>query len=223
MSNKMIDKKINLCLFNFENTNGIEDYIDYFKRIFEKKLIINKKFSDEYNNIIIEDFTSPDDVQNLIKYKKNNPNAKLTLVLTEFINQKLKTFNNFDQNIDNQNFILNTMKDYQRLKKIRLPKIMFKILIYFKLMISIALFRFKIIKNNKYQSLELILNAKTSLSYLFAPRIIMFLYAFTKNLMTSKNKYNILKIHFDLILQKKLVQKYANCYYFKIRYLNAST
>ena len=223
----MNQDKISLCYFNFKNTTGIIDYIKYFKSFLKNKIILQKNLSKNYKNtIIVDDFYSYKNVLILKKFKRENPRYKLSLICTEFINDKLKTFNNFDQSKNYYYFIIETMKNYNyivnKIEKKIISKKIINVILLFKLIFKFLIFRFRIYKKNyqNYSTLhfEVISSKKTKHSIIF--KGLIFIYCFSLAFFKNKNKKEIFQKTLSHITNKQLKQRFINAYYFKIRYDN---
>ena len=223
----MSQDKISLCYFNFNKTNGISDYIKYFKSFLKNKIILQKNLTKNYKNtIIIDDFYSYENVLILKNFKRKNPRHKLTLICTEFINDKLKTFNNFDQSKNYYSFIIDIMKNYKyivnKIEKKIISKKVLNIILIFKLVFKILLFRFRIYKKNYqgYSTLhfEVISSKKTDFSII--TKLLIFIYCFSLVFFKNKNKKEVFQKTLSYISNKQLKQRFINAYYFKVRYDN---
>ena len=70
--------------------------------LFQKKLKnnfevnISDTIRDDAINIVIDEFSNPNSVRYLQKRKQENPNLKISIVLTEFFNNKVQTLNSFE-------------------------------------------------------------------------------------------------------------------------------
>lgn len=223
----MSHDKISLCYFNFKKTNGISDYIKYFKSFLKNKIILQKNLTKNYKNtIIIDDFYSYENVLILKNFKKENPRHKLTLICTEFINDKLKTFNNFDQSKNYYYFIIDIMKNYNyivnKIEKKIISKKVLNIILLFKLVFKFLFFRFRIYKKNyqDYSTLhfEVTSSKKTKIS--ITPKFLIFIYCFSLVFFKNKNKKEVFQKTLRYITNKQLKQRFINAYYFKVRYDN---
>lgn len=235
-----MNKRILLSTFNFSKTDGIKDYIKYFKNLFGKNIKISNKLSPQYDVIVlIDDFHNNKDLDIYKRFKKENPNVKFVLVFTEFINRKLKTFNNFDFEKDFYDFIIILMNSYYNLVNKKIFNIKFnykriyvnKFFTFLKILKKLILFKFNIIssrhqKNDKViRSISIQVtttsktkeNNNTSHFYKYLFLIFSLIYSFFK---IKKNKYLFLKKLLIFYRNKSLKQKLINTYYFQVRYNN---
>ena len=90
-------KKIYFVIGRHKSIVGIKSYLNIFKKLLSNyDIIISKRLKQKSINIIVENFNY-EDVKEIIHYKKNKE-SKIILVVTEFYNNKLNTFNCFDVN-----------------------------------------------------------------------------------------------------------------------------
>jgi hypothetical protein len=91
-------KKIFFIIGEHRSLLGINSFLEIIKKNFENEydIIISKKFKPKSINILVENFTNTDVEQ--IKKFKNQSSFKIILVVTEFFNNKLNTFNSFEAN-----------------------------------------------------------------------------------------------------------------------------
>ena len=91
-------KKIFFIIGEHRSLVGINSFLEIIKKNFENEydIIISKKFKPKSINILVENFTNTDVEQ--IKKFKNQSSFKIILVVTEFFNNKLNTFNSFEAN-----------------------------------------------------------------------------------------------------------------------------
>ena len=91
-------KEINLSTFNIHDTSGVQDYLHYFKKKLKNNFEVNisDTIRDDAINIVIDEFSNPNSVRYLQKRKQENPNLKISIVLTEFFNNKVQTLNSFE-------------------------------------------------------------------------------------------------------------------------------
>lgn len=93
---------INLILYNHRSKLGIEDFVNIYKEIFTShgfNVIHSSKLEANTINVIIEEFTSPHILKEIIDFKKEKKGL-IYLIPTEFITKlpgKLKTFNFFSK------------------------------------------------------------------------------------------------------------------------------
>ena len=222
-----MNKKVLLSTFNFSKTDGVQDYIKYFKNLYGQNIHISNKLLPKYDVIIlIDDFSNNEFLKIYKRFKKENPNVKFVLVFTEFINRKLKTFNNFDFEKDFYDFIIILMNKYNKLIQKKIVKISQnnKFITFLKILKKIILLEFDV-KLLKFKKKHTIISQisiqftdnQISYNYKF---IILFISFFNSLFKLKKNKYLFLKKTFIFYQNKNLKQKLVNAYYFRIRFKN---
>ena len=93
--------KIRLFVSNHGKKAGIEDYINSFEYLFRKRgfdFAVSEKLHDDALNLLIDEFTNHAVNAYIAKFTKSARNAKLVLVLTEFIEKQflVTSLNNFE-------------------------------------------------------------------------------------------------------------------------------
>lgn len=219
----MNNKKILLSTFNFEKNAGIQDYLNFFKKNFKDKIIIKKKLSNDYDKIIlIDDFSSLKNVNILNNFKKKNPNIIIILIYTEFINKKLKTFNNFDIDKTYHNFLKQVMISYEK----NYNNFYFKIPLKIIFILKIIFFKFKLVrekneKTHEYKlSFSVFIKDINYLNYVYRSKIFSLFISILSNLLKSKHKYLVLRNIMNNYFDKSLKQKLVNVSYFSKRFEN---
>ena len=90
-------KKIYFIIGIHKSIIGIYSYYNILQNLFPYyDIIIRKKIKKNSINILVENFNT-EEVNEIINFKKKKK-TKIILVITEFDNKNLKTFNCFDLN-----------------------------------------------------------------------------------------------------------------------------
>ena len=95
-----MSKKFFLIYSNHTNKSTTNNFIEYFEEFFKPyKIILIDKIQVNENNIIIDEFTSDQFINEIKSKVKKFKKTKIILVFTEYFNHNgFKVFNNFDLN-----------------------------------------------------------------------------------------------------------------------------
>lgn len=112
--------KINLYVANHGKRDGIEEYIRIVEDVFRKRghsVKVAEVLDADALNLIIDEFTNFVCNEEIAHFRRDNPQARLVFVLTEFIGQRLlvRSFNLFDGFLEPA--VLALMNVYLRLRR----------------------------------------------------------------------------------------------------------
>lgn len=115
----------NLYVGNHGKKAGIEDYVSIITDVFEKRghqIIVSEELRPDVSNLVIDEFTNFVANMELRKFRHNNPQAKITFVLTEFVERRklVRTFNFFGGWLEASAIAVLTVY-FRRLRKDFLP------------------------------------------------------------------------------------------------------
>lgn len=90
----------NLYVGNHGKKAGIEDYVSVITDLLKKRghqVMVSEEFRSDANNLVIDEFTNFVANMELREFRHNNPQAKITYVLTEFVERRklVRSFNFF--------------------------------------------------------------------------------------------------------------------------------
>lgn len=211
-------KKIYLCFFNRINLQNnkfnLGSVVDFVKKLSELaklngyELVKTRDIKPGKLNILIEDFKNSD-VAYINKIKKENPNTKLILILTEFFNSidNLDTLNTFHLGKNNKTFYINLFGTIETYLKVRKYFELFRnIMPYwfnFLLKLNLSKIIFPYILYNKFAIARNFLVEhvfKTTLALLFSiHRTIIIFFIIIKNPRSKINKPYLNQLKTDIL------------------------